>query len=65
MGRGDQYQQKRFTVPCSSGDVPGGHWPLVRSTACCKCAASRRFYHAPTKSWLCGQCLAAQPKETR
>lgn len=67
MGRGDQYQQRRFTVPCSSGDVPGGHWPLTRSTQECEHPklGKRRFYHAPTKTWLCGQCLAAQTQETR
>lgn len=63
MGRGDQYQQRRFTVPVSSGDGPSHAWPLTTGAACCKCAATRRFYHAPSRSWLCASCLAAQPKE--
>lgn len=63
MGRGDQYQQRRFTVPVSSGDGSPGRWPLSTGSSCCLCAATKRFYHAPMRSWLCARCLAAQPKE--
>lgn len=65
MGRGDRYQESRFSVPVSSGDVPGRAWPLTKGSACCWCAATKRFYHAPSRAWLCASCLAAQPKESR
>lgn len=59
MGRGDQYQQRRFTVPCSSGDGPSNPWPFERP-ADCGHAASRKFYYAPSRLWLCEPCHQAQ-----
>lgn len=63
MGRGDQYQQRRFTVPVASGDGPTNPWPFTKPRNTCGHDGAARYAFNPTRSrWECPSCAESAAK---